>query len=84
MNKTLLPVALVASLLASGCSFIPTLERPALPVAQSYAAANENTGGVAAADLPWQQFFTDPRLQQVIQLALDNNRDLRVAVLNIE
>ena len=84
MTKTLLPIALASALLASGCSFIPTLERPALPVAESYAVANENTGGVAAADLPWQQFYTDPRLQQVIQLALDNNRDLRVAVLNIE
>ena len=48
------------------------------------AAASQTAGQVAAADIPWQQFFTDPRLQQVIQLALDNNRDLRVAMLNIE
>ena len=84
MNKTLLPVALAGALLASGCSFIPTLDRPAAPVAEHFSAANEQAGATAAADIPWQQFFTDPRLQQVIQLALDNNRDLRVAVLNIE
>ena len=84
MNKTLLPVALAGALLASGCSFIPTLERPAAPVAEHYSAADEQAGTTAAADIPWQQFYTDPRLQQVIQLALDNNRDLRVAVLNIE
>ncbi|RGE40741.1 multidrug transporter [Comamonas testosteroni] len=85
MNKTLLPVALAAALLASGCSFIPQLDRPALPVAEQFPAfASQTAGSVAAADIPWQQFFTDPRLQQVIQLALDNNRDLRVAVLNIE
>ena len=85
MNKTLLPVALAAALLASGCSFIPQLDRPAPPVAEQFpAAASQTAGSVAAADIPWQQFFTDPRLQQVIQLALDNNRDLRVAVLNIE
>jgi len=83
MNKTLLPVALAGALLASGCSFIPQLDKPALPVAQQFPAATAATG-VAAADIPWQQFFTDPRLQQIIQLALDNNRDLRVAVLNIE
>ena len=84
MNKTLLPVALAGALLASGCSFIPTLDRPAAPVAEHFSAANEQAGATAAADIPWQQFFTDPRLQQVIQLALDNNRDLRVAVLNLE
>ena len=85
MNKTLLPIALASALLASGCSFIPQLDRPALPVAEQFpAAVSQTAGSVAAADIPWQQFFTDPRLQQVIQQALDNNRDLRVAVLNIE
>jgi multidrug efflux system outer membrane protein len=62
----LLPVALAGALLASGCSFIPTLERPAAPVAEHYSAADEQAGATAAADIPWQQFFTDPRLQQVI------------------
>lgn len=38
----------------------------------------------AASDIGWREFFTDPRLQQLIALALRNNRDLRVAVLNIE
>ena len=85
MTKTLLPIALASALLAGGCSFIPQLDRPALPVADQFpAAASQTAGQVAAADIPWQQFFTDPRLQQVIQLALDNNRDLRVAVDNIE
>ncbi|QXZ08946.1 efflux transporter outer membrane subunit [Comamonas sp. Y33R10-2] len=85
MNKTLLPVALASALLASGCSFIPQLERQPQPVAEQYSTtAAQTAGAVAAADIPWQQFFTDPRLQQVIQLALDNNRDLRVAMLNIE
>jgi multidrug efflux system outer membrane protein len=36
------------------------------------------------ADIPWQEFFVDPQLQKLIALALENNRDLRVAVLNIE
>jgi multidrug efflux system outer membrane protein len=40
--------------------------------------------GQAAVDLPWQEFFVDPRLQQLITLALENNRDLRIAALNIE
>lgn len=38
----------------------------------------------AAADIGWRDFFVDPDLEQLIALALDNNRDLRVAVLNVE
>ncbi|RIX71395.1 efflux transporter outer membrane subunit, partial [Acidovorax cavernicola] len=70
------------------CSFIPTYERPAAPVPAAYrsAPAPQGDGAVAqaAAALPWQEYFTDPRLQQLIGLALTNNRDLQVAVLNIE
>jgi outer membrane protein, multidrug efflux system len=39
---------------------------------------------LAAWDIGWRDFFADPRLQQLIAQALANNRDLRVAVLNIE
>lgn len=36
------------------------------------------------ATVPWQNYFAEPRLQQLIGIALANNRDLRVAMLNIE
>ncbi|MEO6171279.1 MAG: efflux transporter outer membrane subunit [Lysobacter sp.] len=39
---------------------------------------------VSAADVGWRDFFVDPRLEQLIALSLENNRDLRVAVLNVE
>ncbi|MCD2512654.1 efflux transporter outer membrane subunit [Comamonas endophytica] len=79
------PVALAAALLMAGCSFIPTYERPAAPVPEAYRSAPQGAAGTQpAAALPWQQFFTDARLQQLIGLALNNNRDLQVAVLNIE
>ncbi|KWK48185.1 multidrug transporter, partial [Burkholderia ubonensis] len=39
--------------------------------------------GQAATDIGWREFFVDPRLQRLIEIALNNNRDLRVAVLNI-
>ena len=38
----------------------------------------------AAADIGWRDFFTDPKLEALIEQALANNRDLRVAVLNVE
>ncbi|MHB8283756.1 MAG: efflux transporter outer membrane subunit [Caulobacteraceae bacterium] len=82
-----LGVAALATALLAGCTMAPTYERPvspvpaALPAGGAYGAAQP--AQTAAADLGWRDFFSDPKLQQVIQLALNNNRDLRVAVLNI-
>jgi outer membrane protein, multidrug efflux system len=76
---------LAASLALAGCmSLAPTHERPAAPVAPSFTNAGDTTGGKAAAELEWQSFFVDERLKRLIDVALKNNRDLRVAVLNID
>lgn len=73
----------VAAALLAGCSMIPNYERPAAPVpgAFPYPSAQE---GVAPAQLPWDRFFPDPHLRALIATALANNRDLRIAVLNIQ
>ncbi len=79
--------ALACALALGGCmSFIPAYERPAAPVAAAYAPElmPEGAGGTAAADIEWQRYFSDPRLKRLIEVALQNNRDLRVAVLTIE
>lgn len=80
-------VALAAVALLAGCSMIPTYERPAAPVAAQWpettTAATEVTGTPAAA-LAWQEFVADASLRELIRVALANNRDLRVAILNIE
>ena len=75
----------LASVLA-GCSFVPTYERPAAPIATEWpqSAGPVQAEGVAAADMPWQDFVHDVRLRELIGLALENNRDLRVAIQNIE
>jgi NodT family efflux transporter outer membrane factor (OMF) lipoprotein len=67
----------------SACSFIPRYERPAAPVADAWPQAS-TVVGEAAARLPWVQFLPDARLRALVDLALANNRDLRVAVLNVE
>lgn len=76
-------LAAVAAALLAGCSFIPTYERPAAPVpgAFPYPSATE---GTPAAQLDWQKFFADEKLRGLMTAALANNRDLRVAVLNVE
>ncbi|MES2942051.1 MAG: efflux transporter outer membrane subunit, partial [Pseudomonadota bacterium] len=78
---------LAAAVLLSACSLTPEYQRPVSPVAGSYPAGEAyrtSTGKVAATDVGWNDFFADQRLRQVIQLSINNNRDLRVAVLNIE
>ena len=81
--------SLMAAMALAGCSFIPVYERPAAPVADTFVptlhnAAASDRAGTTAADLQWQDFFKDARLRRLIELSLQNNRDLRVAVLAIE
>jgi multidrug efflux system outer membrane protein len=80
-----LTLILLASTAVSACTLAPDYNRPSLPVASTWSTpAPEPTGSVTAADLDWRQVLVDPRLQGVVDLALKQNRDLRVAVLNIE
>ena len=84
-------LVLCAAALLAGCSFIPDYTRPDLPVAPNYPIGTAYKGArqtpeqaVASADaIGWRDFFTDPRLQDLIDIAIRNNRDLRVAVLNV-
>ncbi|MGE0803689.1 MAG: efflux transporter outer membrane subunit, partial [Lautropia sp.] len=68
-----------------GCaSLAPPYERPAAPVAAQFDGGEPGGKGPVAADLEWQRFFADPRLKRLIGVALENNRDLRIAALSIE
>lgn len=91
MKKIVTPLALAMAL--TGCmSLAPKYERPAAPVAAGFPVPPTPDGTApvsaataeAASSIAWQRFFADQRLQQLIALALQNNRDLRVAILNIE
>jgi len=78
-----LAVAVLAML--SGCaSLAPALDPIALPVASNWRTQPDTPGVAAAADLAWREYFTDPALQALIETALENNRDLRVALLRTE
>lgn len=85
-----LALTALAVLLGGCASMAPPYERPAAPVAASFpeaaqAAAQAGASSTQpASDLDWQQFFVDPRLKALIGLSLKNNRDLRIAVLNVE
>ena len=83
-------LSIAVACLSGCCSLAPGYTRPEAPVSSTWPTgpAYRNiaslSGEPAATDLKWNEFFVDPHLQKLIDLALANNRDLRVAALNIE
>ena len=69
-----------------GCSMAPSYERPSLPTAAAYpgARAAQTQTTQNAVQPGWREFFTDKRLRELIDQALENNRDLRIAVQRVE
>ena len=83
--RSSLPLTLLGSLFAiTGCSMIPPYQRPDAPVADTFPAGVKVTGGAGTAEISWRTFAADAKLRNLIELALANNRDLRVAMLNVE
>jgi multidrug efflux system outer membrane protein len=92
-----LPAAVVGAAMAllmgiGGCTMEPSYRRPDAPVTEAWPdSSSMGASGViagtstasAAADIGWRDFFTDARLQRLIELALQHNPDARVAALNI-
>ncbi|WP_277186082.1 efflux transporter outer membrane subunit [Caballeronia sp. BR00000012568055] len=92
-------IAASVAMLAAGCTFEPKYERPAAPVSQNFpqggvyatqpdadseASKGRSANGQNAPEIGWREFFSDPRLREIVSLALKNNRDLRVSVLNVD
>jgi len=79
-----------ALIFLGGCTMAPKYTRPAAPIPEQLESAavqqktKEVKPAIPAMDMGWREFFPDRRLQKIIQLALDNNRDLRLAALNVE
>jgi multidrug efflux system outer membrane protein len=82
MNKTLISLA-IAALLGGCASMAPDYQRPQAPVAAEW-GSEAAKGDLRVSDIGWREFFVDDKLRKLIAIALENNRDLRVAALNIE
>jgi multidrug efflux system outer membrane protein len=81
--------AVTLSLALAACDMAPKYVRPDLPVPAATPngpayGGETGTPAIVPADTAWRDFFTDARLARVIETALANNRDLRVAVANVE
>ena len=88
MNK-IKPFAAAALVLTlAACDMAPKYVRPALPVPQESPQGSAYPAGpgqaIVPADTAWKDFFVDPRLTRVIETSLANNRDLRIALANVE
>jgi multidrug efflux system outer membrane protein len=90
MRRRLLFLLMTLALGLGGCTLAPKYTRPSAPVpadwpkGSAYEETKAAAGVQAAADLKWQEFFTDEKLRKIIAAALKNNRDLRLASLNVE
>jgi multidrug efflux system outer membrane protein len=73
---------LLSAALFTSCNLEPSLQKPGVEVVP--VSFSGNGSGSASATLDWKSFFTDPRLKKLVGIALENNRDLRVAALNVE
>jgi outer membrane protein, multidrug efflux system len=89
MIRNALSIILIILFLV-GCTMAPTYTRPTPPIPSdwpsgaAYKKMETSTSTSSAPELKWQEFFTDERLQKVIAMALRNNRDFRIAALNVE
>ncbi len=88
MKKQYLTLLLGCTLLSS-CALSPEYKQPQDMTSPSWnevadLAEQEGTETQLANEIPWKDFFKSPELQTVISLGLENNKDLRTAILNIE
>ena len=90
MNRNTFLLLVGFAIIPAGCTMAPKYTRPKAPVpanwptGTAYQAIKPATHAPDAQELRWREFFTDEKLQQVIAAALTNNRDLRIAALNVE
>ena len=86
MRKALSSLGIL--LLAACSTMAPDYQRPAAPVAGDFPSGaaykdGGNPNSPPASEIGWRDFMQDARLQRLVEIALANNRDLRVAALNV-
>ena len=81
MFKNQIKSLIAIALSLGGCTMIPKYQRPAAPVPSQFPGGADHSSD--AAEIRWRDFFVDPQLKSLVELSLKNNRDLRVAALNV-
>ncbi|MCI2282603.1 efflux transporter outer membrane subunit [Colwellia sp. MSW7] len=81
MTLKVLSLASLSVMMLSACQMAPQREDLVLPVPDSYAIQSEQGN---TADLKWQQFFVNEKLQKLIEQTLIHNKDIQLAALNVQ
>jgi len=90
MNKNGFLIIIIIVIFLGGCTLAPKYTRPEAPMpavwptGEAYKETKAPAGAKTASELKWREFFTDEQLQKIIEMALNNNHDLRLAALNVE
>lgn len=86
LNRSMTFILLLLMLVLSGCSLIPHYTQPQLPVAENWPVGDAYlpVSSGEAAQIAWQDYVQSVPLKRLIDRVLANNRDLRIAALNIE
>ncbi|MFA4915906.1 MAG: efflux transporter outer membrane subunit [Syntrophales bacterium] len=90
MNRQRFLLLIEILILLTGCNMAPKYTKPEAPIpanwptGAAYKEIKTMPGTTTDAELRWREFFTDERLQTIIKTALDNNRDLKLAALNVQ
>lgn len=90
MCKKIIYLLSIIIMFAAGCTMAPQYSRPDAPVptewptGPAYQETKTNLSAPAGMELPWREFIPDEKLRKVIEIALNNNRDIRLAALNVE
>jgi len=80
-----LAAALLLASVLGACAVPPATDEPRLTVpVDTVFPMSPAVAGPDAAALAWRDFLTDARTQALVDLALQRNRDLRIALLNVE
>lgn len=92
MNRILFLPVITAIFLLGGCTLAPRYDRPETPVSPTWPKGPAyihiedapSESAPAGSAISWREFITDARLQDITEIALKNNRDLRIAALNVD
>ncbi len=90
MNRNVFLLLLGSATVLAGCSPAPKYDRPDAPVSAQWPSGESYQNAVTSPDapqaeaLPWREFLADEKLRALVEIALENNRDLRLAALNVE
>lgn len=84
MRRAITIFALVAAAVLAGCTLGPSYQRPKIEVPEQYQGQSGPVDAASLTDQPWWDVFQDPALRSLIDEAVRNGYDARIAAARVE